>query len=220
MDYNFYVSQNLGGEISFQQMADKYNAVYSKKKTAQDVRRDFKAQMLDSYLLYFKNNYEGNRAPLSIGHHFSMWNDGIYWEAMMEFTERVCGLPEVQCVTNEELKEALEKEKPETLLAYQSSSFEKNPSLRFAQSWESSPVEVMSVFADTDTGKLSLGMGSVSNLAKFGIKYKGEAPREMRLSSDGIYYLSTEGVDPELKGDMPQAHCDETDGEICSFLER
>ena len=52
-----------------------------------------------AYMDYFNTNYHGTRAPVVIGHHFSLWNDGVYWEAMKAFAEQVCGQPHVQCVT-------------------------------------------------------------------------------------------------------------------------
>jgi len=36
------------------------------------------------------------------------WNDGMYWEAMKAFAERVCGMPDVECVTMSTLAGALE----------------------------------------------------------------------------------------------------------------
>jgi hypothetical protein len=84
MDYNFYYSQSAG--VSKPENKDAY-----------------KKEMLDTYMKYFQDNYFGNRAPVHIGHHFSKWNGGAYWEAMQAFTKRVCGLPEVKCVTYGEL---------------------------------------------------------------------------------------------------------------------
>jgi hypothetical protein len=80
MDYNFYYSQSAG--LPKPENKDAY-----------------KKEMLDTYMKYFQDNYFGNRAPVHIGHHFSKWNGGAYWEAMQAFTKRVCGLPEVKCVT-------------------------------------------------------------------------------------------------------------------------
>jgi hypothetical protein len=46
-----------------------------------------------------------------IGHHFSKWNGGAYWGAMQTFAKRVCGLPEVKCVTYGELVTYMEAHK-------------------------------------------------------------------------------------------------------------
>ena len=89
MDYNFYYAQSAG--------------------VSQPENKDvFKKEMLDTYMKYFQDNYFGNRAPVHIGHHFSKWNGGAYWEAMQAFTKRVCGLPEVKCVTYGELVKYME----------------------------------------------------------------------------------------------------------------
>ncbi|MBL7557264.1 MAG: hypothetical protein JNM24_15665 [Bdellovibrionaceae bacterium] len=56
-----------------------------------------------SYIQAFLKNYYGNRMPLSIGHHFSLWNKGIYWKALQRFVRDVCQLPEVRCVSHAQL---------------------------------------------------------------------------------------------------------------------
>ena len=84
MDYNFYFADSAGAP-------------------APANKEVFKKQMIDTYMQYFQNNYFGNRAPVHIGHHFAKWNGGAYWEAMQAFTKKVCGLPEVKCVTYSEL---------------------------------------------------------------------------------------------------------------------
>lgn len=107
MDYNFYVADSKGLP----------NAAG---------KATFKRQMLDTYAKYFESNYFGNRAPVHIGHHFSKWNGGAYWEAMQEFSERVCGLPEVKCVTYKELLSFVETNQ-QNLPAYQAGNFTKMP---------------------------------------------------------------------------------------------
>lgn len=89
MDYNFYYTQSAG--LPKPENKDAYEK-----------------EMLDTYMKYFQDNYFGNRAPVHIGHHFSKWNGGAYWEAMQAFAKRVCGLPEVKCVTYSELVSYME----------------------------------------------------------------------------------------------------------------
>lgn len=84
MDYNFYSRQSDTKDV-----AKKGTSLYNK----------FKDSMLKSYLNYFEKVYEGNRAPVVIGHHFSLWNDGVYWEVLQEFIKEVCGKPDVRCTT-------------------------------------------------------------------------------------------------------------------------
>ncbi len=93
MDYNFYVAQSGAKDI-----------------TTRDTKlwEAFFNEMLNAYTEYFQKNYQGNRAPIFIGHHFSEWNGGVYWDAMKRFAENVCGLPEVKCVTYSELADYLD----------------------------------------------------------------------------------------------------------------
>jgi len=95
MDYNFYYKQSRAKDITKQgdpQWAQFYQDTYS------------------SYMNYFDNNYNANRAPVFIGSHFSNWNDGVYWAAMKDFAATVCVKPEVFCVDNKELLNYLNTE--------------------------------------------------------------------------------------------------------------
>lgn len=107
MDYNFYFADSKGTP----------NAAG---------KATFKKQMIDTYMAYFQGNYYGNRAPVHIGHHFSKWNGGAYWEAMQEVAHRVCGLPEVKCVTYKELLSFVQANK-DKLATYQAGGFTKMP---------------------------------------------------------------------------------------------
>ncbi|MBY0384791.1 polysaccharide deacetylase family protein [bacterium] len=106
MDYNFYFSQSQGAP-----------APASKHKQFED-------EMYNTYLAYFQYNYLGNRAPLHIGHHFSKWNGGAYWNAMQRFAEAVCAKPEVQCVTYKDLLNFVELN-AEKIADYQDGNFDK-----------------------------------------------------------------------------------------------
>jgi hypothetical protein len=63
----------------------------------------FEKQTYLSYKQALLKNYYGNRMPLSIGHHFSLWNKGIYWKALQRFVRDVCKQPEVKCVSHMQL---------------------------------------------------------------------------------------------------------------------
>jgi hypothetical protein len=106
MDYNFYASQS-------HEKPDPANADLYEK------------QMYETYLNYFNHNYGGNRAPLHIGHHFSLWNGGAYWKAEQRFVREVCGKPEVKCVTYKELADFMDTLDPATLAAYRKGAFPK-----------------------------------------------------------------------------------------------
>jgi len=114
MDYNFLISQTQGLDVSARRAKD----------------RD---EMLETYLDYFKRNYYGNRAPLHIGHHFTAYHGGAYQEALLSFVERVCGLPEVQCITYSKLADFMDGLSEETRQAYQKGDFPRanNPLILF-----------------------------------------------------------------------------------------
>jgi hypothetical protein len=104
MDYNFLVAQSGAAPIASR-------------------RAQFRQQMLDSYLNYFRANYTGNRAPIHIGHHFTDYQNGAYREALKSFARMVCGLPEVRCVTYKALADYMDQLKPEMLAAYRKGEF-------------------------------------------------------------------------------------------------
>ena len=87
MDYNFWMIQSGAKDVA---------------KKGTPLWNDFFAEVKNAYIGYFNGNYNGNHAPVVIGHHFSSWNDGVYWEAEKAFAEEVCGKPKVKCVTFKE----------------------------------------------------------------------------------------------------------------------
>ncbi len=105
MDYNFYVADS--------------NAEPNPSQS--EVYRD---RMKRTYLKYFESNYNGNRAPLHIGHHFSAWNGAAYWNALKDFASEVCGKPEVKCVTYKELANYMDTLSEATIAAYQRGNFD------------------------------------------------------------------------------------------------
>jgi hypothetical protein len=92
MDYNFYFKQSAAKDVA-KQGDEKWNKFFNDTYT--------------SYINYFNQNYQGGRAPVFIGSHFSEWNDGAYWEAMKKFAQDVCVQPEVKCVDFKELMDYL-----------------------------------------------------------------------------------------------------------------
>ena len=121
MDYNFYFADSKG-------TPDPAN------------KETYKKQMVDTYMQYFQNNYFGNRAPVHIGHHFSKWNGGAYWEAMQAFTKKVCGLPEVKCVTYGDLVSFMETHQSDRA-SYQAGQF--TPMARPPGANEPAPIEAL-----------------------------------------------------------------------------
>lgn len=108
MDYNFYLAQSNGKE-------DLAN------------REVYRKQMFDSYMNYFNFNYYGRRAPVNIGHHFTLYNGGAYWDAMQDFARAICGLPEVRCVTFKNYVNWLDTLTPELFQGYRSGQFDPMP---------------------------------------------------------------------------------------------
>jgi peptidoglycan/xylan/chitin deacetylase (PgdA/CDA1 family) len=113
MDYNFLVAQSGAAPIASR-------------------REQFRRQMLDSYLNYFRTNYTGNRAPIHIGHHFTDYQTGAYREALKDFARSVCGLPEVRCVTYKTLADFMDRLQPEQLAAYRKGEFPRASEPAFA----------------------------------------------------------------------------------------
>ncbi len=99
MDYNFYVAHS--------------NA---RPGNSEDLDR-FEQDMLETYKAYFNDNYNGNRAPIDIGHHFSLWNEGIYWNALKRFAVWACNQPDVICGTYSELTYYLNQQQKEGMVS-------------------------------------------------------------------------------------------------------
>ncbi len=93
MDYNIYIDQTGAKDIL--------------KKDTLEWNKNYN-QAVGAFQNYFNKNYNGTRAPVVIGNHFSLWNDGLYFEALKTFANNVCGLPDVKCGTFSELVESLE----------------------------------------------------------------------------------------------------------------
>lgn len=88
MDYNLYVEQSGAREVAkkgSKQWGNYYN------------------QVVKSYQNYFNLNYQGTRQPVLFSHHFSKWNDGVYWEALKTTAREICGKAEVECISFREL---------------------------------------------------------------------------------------------------------------------
>lgn len=95
MDYNLWMHHMRTGENDLKRGTPEWDRVYKK--------------LLKSFLDYFDENYNTNRAPVLIGYHFEEWNGGVYWEALKEFAREVCGKPEVECKSFKELVEYMEE---------------------------------------------------------------------------------------------------------------
>jgi hypothetical protein len=122
MDYNVFYGQ-CNGKFGAQNSSE--CAVISPDLLAQ-----YEKQTYQSYINAFVKSYYGNRAPISIGHHFSLWNKGIYWKALQKTVYAICTQPEVKCITHKDMVSWLEdytKSKgPEALSVLTAGQFDKS----------------------------------------------------------------------------------------------
>ncbi|WP_394431980.1 polysaccharide deacetylase family protein [Streptomyces sp. SGAir0957] len=103
---------------SYEQLTMDYNFMVNQSGTVHGdpARRAYWGdQMRDSLVAGFERAYQGNRAPLIIGNHFESWNGGVYMRAVEETVEKVCGKPEVRCVSFRRLADWLDAQDPKTL---------------------------------------------------------------------------------------------------------
>ncbi|WP_048646130.1 polysaccharide deacetylase [Nitratireductor soli] len=80
MDYNLYVRHSGG-------------------KEKPDEASTFEQRAYDAFLASFEKEYTGKRTPVQLGFHFTLMNDGAYWNAMERFAREVCVKDDVQCVS-------------------------------------------------------------------------------------------------------------------------
>lgn len=170
MDYNILYGQCNG-------IFNPVNAGECKDVT-DEMLTHFEKQTYDSYVQGFLKNYYGNRAPLSIGHHFSLWNKGIYWKVLQKFVLNVCQLPEVKCVTHIELVEWMDAQN----VRWGYSFFNKmNQGLFSKDGISSMPRDILTKVASADFAENA--------------KKRFVIPR-----------ISKESEKVMLKGDLPHAH--------------
>jgi hypothetical protein len=92
------------------------------------IKEQIQNRVVQAYMNYFNNNYYGSRAPVSIGHHFSPWMGGAYYEAIKGIADRVCGKPEVKCVTYSELMDFMkDKTASGEMTSYRAGAFNRLP---------------------------------------------------------------------------------------------
>ncbi|MBZ9823351.1 polysaccharide deacetylase family protein [Mesorhizobium sp. CA4] len=80
MDYNLYVRHSNGLEKP--SMADEF---------ADRAYRTFHAA--------FEAQYNGKRLPMELGFHFTLMNNGAYWNALERFAGDVCVKADVECIS-------------------------------------------------------------------------------------------------------------------------
>ncbi|WP_040676981.1 polysaccharide deacetylase [Nitratireductor pacificus] len=80
MDYNLYVRHSGGKE---------------KPENASA----FEERAYQAFMTSFEKEYAGKRTPVQLGFHFTLMNDGAYWNAMERFARDVCIRKDVRCVS-------------------------------------------------------------------------------------------------------------------------
>jgi peptidoglycan/xylan/chitin deacetylase (PgdA/CDA1 family) len=80
MDYNLYVRHSRGVEQPEQ-------------------AAEYAGRAVAAFQAAFDEQYQGKRIPLQVGFHFTLMNDGAYWNALETFASDVCLRPEVRCVS-------------------------------------------------------------------------------------------------------------------------
>jgi hypothetical protein len=121
MDYNFYYAHSQAKDVELAQA------------------KFFGDEMLKSYLGYFVGNYNTNRAPIHIGHHFTPFQKGQYNRALFQFAHIICSLPEVRCVSYMDLTNFLDSKSPLEIEQLQKSKFSPGTQLNAGKLWEKRP---------------------------------------------------------------------------------
>lgn len=80
MDYNLYVRHSGG---------------FERPSKAEE----FADRTYDAFRAAFDAQYQGERIPLELGFHFTLMNDGAYWNALERFAGEVCTKPDVECIS-------------------------------------------------------------------------------------------------------------------------
>lgn len=80
MDYNLYVRHSGGFERPSQAV-------------------DFEERTYQAFKAAFDRQYAGGRIPLELGFHFTLMNDGAYWNALERFAGEVCVKADVECIS-------------------------------------------------------------------------------------------------------------------------
>lgn len=92
MDYNLFVRHSGGFERP-------------------DEAAAFQERSYEAFKAAFDAQYRGGRAPLQLGFHFTLMNDGAYWKALERFAGDVCVMADVVCTS---YADYMKRTQPET----------------------------------------------------------------------------------------------------------
>lgn len=62
-------------------------------------KKEFEERAYHAFRHAFDRQYDGRRVPLELGFHFTLMNDGAYWDALERFAGEVCVKADVECVS-------------------------------------------------------------------------------------------------------------------------
>jgi peptidoglycan/xylan/chitin deacetylase (PgdA/CDA1 family) len=80
MDYNLYVRHSGGFERPSQ-------------------AADFTERTYQAFRAAFDKQYQGKRIPLVLSFHFTLMNNGAYWNALERFAGETCVMSDVECIS-------------------------------------------------------------------------------------------------------------------------
>jgi len=60
---------------------------------------EFADRTYQAFRAAFDKQYAGDRIPLELGFHFTLMNDGAYWNALERFAGEVCVKADVECIS-------------------------------------------------------------------------------------------------------------------------
>lgn len=82
-------------------------ARHSNAEETEDRDGRFAERAYRAFKAAFDEQHDGRRIPLQIGYHFTLMNGGAYWRALERFAEEVCVMPDVDCISYEDLDRRL-----------------------------------------------------------------------------------------------------------------
>lgn len=82
-------------------------ARHSNAEETEDRDGRFAERAYRAFKAAFDEQHDGRRIPLQIGYHFTLMNGGAYWRALERFAEEVCVMPDVDCISYEDLHRRL-----------------------------------------------------------------------------------------------------------------
>ena len=158
-----------------------------------------KNRTIQAYMAYFNSNYYGDRAPVSIGHHFSPWMSGAYFDAMMYIADTVCKKPEVKCVTYKELMKFMnDKTATGEVQAYRAGAFDRMPRPKALREEATLDIEAALVKTGDDVKVVLSGRDAAMKGLKTSLFLDNKALPMTTVSMEEIRKMVTPGANVQL----------------------